>query len=109
MMSKPNEKKIIAVLMKQHGRMFSSELGIKMENAPSAVFRWLCASLLFSVRIGNEIATEAARALTKSEWTTARKIAAATWEERTRVLNHAAYASYDELDRASVICRCLAS
>jgi hypothetical protein len=47
MMSKPNEKKIIAVLMKQHGRTSSSELGIKMENAPpSALFRWLCASLL---------------------------------------------------------------
>jgi hypothetical protein len=38
MISKPNENKIIAVLMKQYGRMFSSELGIKMENAPSAVF-----------------------------------------------------------------------
>jgi hypothetical protein len=33
MMSKPNEKKVIAVLMKQHGRTFSSELGIKMRNA----------------------------------------------------------------------------
>jgi len=33
MISKPNEKKIIAVLMKQHGRTFSSEFGIKMENA----------------------------------------------------------------------------
>ena len=97
MMSKPNEKKIIAVLMKQHGRTFSSELEIKMENATSsALFRWLCASLLFSARIGNEIATEAARALTKSGWTTAQKMAAATWEERTRVLNHAGYARYDE-------------
>jgi len=97
MMSKPNEKKIIAVLMKQHGRTFSSELEIKMENATSsALFRWLCASLLFSARIGNEIATEAARALTKSGWTTSQKMAAATWEERTRVLNHAGYARYDE-------------
>jgi len=97
MMSKPNEKKIIATLMKQHGRTFSSELEIKMENAPSsALFRWLCASLLFSARIGNEIATEAARALTKSGWTTAQKMATATWEERTRVLNHAGYARYDE-------------
>jgi hypothetical protein len=83
--------------MKQHGRTFSSELGIKMERATSsALFRWLCASLLFSARISNEIATEAARALTKGGWTTARKMAASTWEERTRALNHAGYARYDE-------------
>lgn len=49
MMSKPNEKKIIVALMKRHGRTFSSEVGIKMGNpTPSALFRWLCASLLFS-------------------------------------------------------------
>jgi len=96
-MSKPSEAKIIAALMKKHGRTYSGELGIKMESAtPSGLFRWLCASLLFSARISNEIATEAARALTKSGWTTARKMAAATWEERTRVLNHAGYARYDE-------------
>jgi hypothetical protein len=72
-MSKPSETKVIAVLMKKHGRTFSSELGIKMERAtPSALFRWFCASLLFSARISNEIATEAARALTKGGWTTAR-------------------------------------
>ena len=34
--------------------------------------------------------------MTKSGWTTARKMAASTWEERTRVLNHAGYARYDE-------------
>jgi len=28
MISKPNEKKIIAVLMKQHGRTFSSDIGV---------------------------------------------------------------------------------
>jgi hypothetical protein len=96
-MSNSGETKIIAVLMKKHGRTFSSELGIKMERAtPSVLFRWLCASLLFSARISNEIATEAARALTKRGWTTAQKMAGATWEERTRVLNHAGYARYDE-------------
>jgi hypothetical protein len=61
-MSQPSETKVIAALMKKHGRTFSSELGIKMERATSsALFRWLCASLLFSARISNEIATEAAR------------------------------------------------
>jgi hypothetical protein len=45
--------------------------------------------LLFSARISNEIATDAARALAKRGWTTANKMTAATWEERTHVLNHA--------------------
>lgn len=96
-MSKPSQKQIIRALMKRQGRTFSGELGIKLESeTPSALFRWLCAALLFSARIGNEIATEAARALAKRGWTTARKMAGATWEERTRVLNRAGYARYDE-------------
>ena len=96
-MSKPSKKQIVAALLKRHGRFFSSELGIKLgSNSPSALFRWLCAALLFSARIGNEIATEAARALSKQGWTTAKKMTAATWGERTRVLNHAGYARYDE-------------
>jgi hypothetical protein len=96
-MSKPDQKQIIAALLVRHGRTFASELGINLASeTPATLFRWLCAALLFSARIGNAIAVEAARALTKSGWTTAEKMAAATWEERTRVLNHAGYARYDE-------------
>lgn len=96
-MSKPERKQIIAALVERHGRTFASELGINLERqTPTTLFRWLCAALLFSARISNEIAVEAARALTKRGWTTAKKMAAATWEERTRVLNHAGYARYDE-------------
>lgn len=96
-MSKPDQKRIVGAVMERHGRTFSGELGIKLEGeTPSAFFRWLCAALLFSARIGHEIATDAARALAKSGWTTARKMAAATWEERTRVLNRSGYARYDE-------------
>jgi endonuclease III len=96
-MSESDEKKIIAALLKRHGRTFADELGIKLQSGtPSALFRWLCAALLFSARIGNEIATAAARALSNEGWTTPKKMAAATWEARTRVLNHAGYARYDE-------------
>jgi endonuclease III len=95
--SKPDEKQVVAALLKRHGRTFSGELGIKLEsNSPSALFRWLCAALLFSARINHGIATEAARALSKHGWTTAKKMAATTWAERARVLNHAGYARYDE-------------
>ena len=96
-MSKPNQKQIIAALLERYGLTFADELGINLEDeTPTTLFRWLCAALLFSARIGNEIALEAARALTKRGWTTAKKMAAATWEERTHVLNHAGYARYDE-------------
>jgi thermostable 8-oxoguanine DNA glycosylase len=89
--------KVVKALLEKHGRTFSRELGIKLEsNTPSALFRWLCAALLFSARISNRIAMEAARALTKHGWTSARKMAAATWKERTVVLNRAGYARYDE-------------
>jgi hypothetical protein len=84
-------------LLERHGPTFASELGINLASeTPATLFRWLCAALLFSARIGNAIAIEAARALTQSGWTTAEKMAAAAWEERTRVLNHAGYARYDE-------------
>jgi endonuclease III len=96
-MSESDQKKIIAALLKRHGRTFADELGIKLQSdTPSALFRWLCAALLFSARIGNEIATAAARALSNQGWTTPKKMAAATWEARTRVLNHAGYTRYDE-------------
>ena len=39
---------------------------------------------------------QAARALADQGWTTPQKMAAATWEQRTRALNEAGYARYDE-------------
>ena len=62
----------------------------------SALFRWLCAAILLSARINAEAAIQAARALAEEGWTTAEKMAAATWEQRTRTLNRAGYARYDE-------------
>jgi hypothetical protein len=39
---------------------------------------------------------QAARALADQGWTSAQKMAEATWEQRTRTLNQAGYARYDE-------------
>ncbi|HEY5706813.1 MAG TPA: hypothetical protein VIS96_14705 [Terrimicrobiaceae bacterium] len=93
----PDSAKVVKALLEKYGRTFSDELGIKLEsNTPSMLFRWLCAALLFSARISNKIATQAALALTKHGWTSAQKMAAATWKQRTLVLNRAGYARYDE-------------
>jgi hypothetical protein len=62
----------------------------------SLIFRYGFVLRCCSARKGNEIATEAARALTKSGWATAQKMAAATWAECSSVLKHAGYTRYDE-------------
>ena len=96
-MAEPSRKRIAAAVLDNYGRTFAGELGIPLERAtPSPLFRWLCASILFSARIGTSIAANAARALAEAGWTTAQKMADSTWAERTRVLNRSGYARYDE-------------
>jgi endonuclease III len=88
---------IIATLLEEHGRTYAEQLGIELAaGTPSPLFRWLCAALLMSARIRAEAAIDAARALADQGWTTAARMAAASWEERTRTLNRAGYARYDE-------------
>lgn len=84
-------------LLERHGRTFAQELRIDVaKGTPSPLFRLLVMSILLSARIGHNLATDAARALSEQGWTTARKLGEATWEQRVRVLNHAGYARYDE-------------
>jgi hypothetical protein len=87
---------VARAVLERYGRTFSEELGIPVSrNTPSPLFRLLCASLLFSARIRAEAAVRAARALADKGWTTAERMAAATWAERARTLNEAGYARYD--------------
>ncbi|MGP1395692.1 MAG: hypothetical protein ACTS3R_09295 [Inquilinaceae bacterium] len=96
-MAKPSKKDIVAVLLAAHGRTYCRELSIPLgRNTPSPLFRWLCASILFSARIGAGQAARAAAALADRGWTTAAKMAASTWEQRTKALNESGYARYDE-------------
>jgi hypothetical protein len=89
--------------LKAHGTLYSKELGIDLtRNTPSALFRWLCASILFSAPISSRSASEAARALARAGWKTPRKMAASRWEDRVKVLNHAGYARLDE-SRARIL------
>lgn len=83
--------------MNRHGRTFAEELGIKLDRpGPSALYRLLCASTLLSARIRASVATKAARALFDKGWTSAEKVTQSSWEERTKTLNEAGYARYDE-------------
>jgi hypothetical protein len=88
---------VVARLLDRAGRTYCDELGIDIASgSPSALFRLLCASILFSARIRATVAARAAAALADRGWTTAETIAAATWEARTEALNRAGYARYDE-------------
>jgi hypothetical protein len=95
--SSPHTRRTVDVLMNRYGRSYCDELGIDIErNTPSVLFRWLCATILFSIRISASLAIRGAKALTEQGWTTPQKMLATTWEERTRVLNQSGYARYDE-------------
>jgi endonuclease III len=93
----PQPEAIVDVLLARYGQTFAAELGIPIaRNTPSPLFRLLCAALLCSARIRADIAIAASRALVAQGWTTARKLAASSWEERTATLNAAGYGRYDE-------------
>ncbi|HET8979175.1 MAG TPA: hypothetical protein VFN87_13520 [Solirubrobacteraceae bacterium] len=84
-------------LLTRHGQTFAEELGIDLDKpTPSALFELLCASVLYSARIGSQIATEAARNLQRRGWRTAHAMADSRWEERVEALNEAGYARYQE-------------
>jgi endonuclease III len=96
-MVQPSKNRIVEALLERHGRTYAAELGIDLaRNTPSALYRWLCAATLLSARIGTKTAMQATRALADQGWTTAQKMAGTSWEQRTRTLNQAGYARYDE-------------
>ncbi len=101
-MAKPSRNQIVEAVLDRHGRTYAEELGIDLERGgPSALFRMLVASILFSAPIGARQGLTAARALTDEGWTTAQSMAATTWHQRVRVLNQHGYARYG--DRTSSI------
>ncbi len=65
-------------------------------DSPSSLFRLLCAALPLGARINASLAVRAAKALADQGWTTAEKLASSTFQLRTKALNEAGYARYDE-------------
>ena len=89
--------RIIEALLRRFGETYAQALSIDLAGGtPTALFQWLCASLLFSARIRADAALRAAKALFEGGLTTPETMASATWEERTRILNRSGYARYDE-------------
>ncbi len=96
-MPRSENKAIARAVLDLYGKTFAQDLKIHPErDTPSQLFRLLVFALLSSARIRYAAAVQAAGALQKEGWSTARKMAAATWEQRVVVLNRNGYARYDE-------------
>jgi hypothetical protein len=96
-MARRDPLRIVAVLLKLHGRTFAEDLGIDAKrNEPSPLFCLLISALLFSTRISHNIASKSARVFFDRGWTTPERMVATTWEQRVRALDEAGYVRYDE-------------
>ena len=96
-MAQPSTRRIVEALLEVHGRTYASQAGIRLaRNTPAPLFQLLCLSLLLSARISTDVAVRSCRALLAAGWTTPDLLARSSWSDRTRVLNEAGYARYDE-------------
>ncbi len=95
-MPRPSSDQVARAILERYPRTYGEELGLRRLDAPSPLFRLLVMAHLMSARIRASVAVDAARALSEQGWTTPRRMAEASWEDRTRVLNQAGYARYDE-------------
>jgi endonuclease III len=95
-MRMPDQKETVRMLLKRYRLTFAEELGINVgANTSSELFKLLCASILFSTRIGAKVAMRAATAIFEKGWTTPEKLVKAGWDSRTVTLNRSGYARYD--------------
>jgi endonuclease III len=97
MRQQTDPKQIARLVLKRYGTTYAEDLHIDVRsNTPSALFALLIAALLASARISSAAALRAAGKLRARGWTSPRKLAAATWEQRVKALDESGYVRYDE-------------
>src|SRR5690606_14478489 len=90
------KQETIARLFEVCGRTFADELNIRVERkTPSGWLKLLVYVLLSSRRSGNNLSLRATREIFEEGWTTPRRMAKTTWEQRVEVLDRAHYVRYD--------------
>lgn len=94
-MARPPRRDLVHAVLRRYPRTYAEELGIRRLDVPSGLFQLLVMALLMSARIRASVALGSARALFAEGWTTARAMAGAGWDRRTRTLNVSGYARYD--------------
>ncbi|MGF1496551.1 MAG: hypothetical protein ACFB8W_06955 [Elainellaceae cyanobacterium] len=96
-MADASQQAIAQTLIRQYGQTFAEELEIDVaKNSPAPLFQLLCATMLFSARINQTIATQSMQALRDRGWKSADRMAASTWEERVEALTEGGYTRYRE-------------
>ncbi len=86
----------VRMLLEEHGRTYAADAGIRLADRPAPLFQLLTLSVLLSARIRADVAVAAARELFAAGFTTAQKMAAASWQDRVDALGRGHYRRYDE-------------
>jgi len=83
-------------LLQRHGRLFSEDLGIRLDNLdPGELFKWFVASLLFGARIRESAAVRTYRELEKRGLLTPTALRDADFWEMIDAMAWGGYARYD--------------
>jgi hypothetical protein len=90
------QARLVGAVLDRYPRTYAQELGARSVGGPAGLYRVLVMAILMSARIRASIAFDASRALFQAGWTSPKRLAQASWEERAKVLNEAGYARYDE-------------
>lgn len=93
---KQAEREAIADLLKNYGRTYATEAGIRLADRPSPLYRLFVLAKLLSTRISAGIAVAAARELFAAGYRTPAAMARASWQDRVDALGQAHYRRYDE-------------
>ncbi|MFF5701067.1 endonuclease [Streptomyces sp. NPDC012794] len=87
---------VVARLLREHGRTYAEEAGIRLRDTPAPLYRLLVLTVLFSAPIRAETATAAARELFAAGLRTPRAMAGSSWRTRVAALGRGHYVRYDE-------------
>lgn len=89
-------KQTVRALLREIGRTYAEQAGIRLTNKPAPLYRLLMTSVLLSTRISADIAVAAAAELVRSGMGTPARMRDATWQQRVDALGRAHYKRYDE-------------
>jgi hypothetical protein len=96
-MTRAQQNNIAKALLDRHGRTFAHELRVNAKaNTPAPLFALLLQALLASARISADIAFRTTCVLLDRGWTTPKKLADTTWQQRVEALGEGGYVRYDE-------------
>jgi hypothetical protein len=83
-------------LIRENGRTFAQEAGIRMADTPSPLYRTLVMTTLLSIPIRASVGVDAAKELFKAGFSSPKAMAQADWQDLVDALGRAHYRRYDE-------------